>query len=694
MIKVFDNFGLSRVQEPKSAVPVTAWKIENSREIGPGECRIALRSVHLERDCFQQFCSECGYDETRIKAKIVDVISRRGKLHNPFTKSAGQFHGIIEEMGDEYARHSRFKPGDEVLCITTMTALPIFIERIHSIDYNYGELRVSGYGIVFIGSPLTSLDPGDLSLNYTMAALDEAGSLLSVSRQAATGDRFLIIGKDLVSSMIYAGAIRRSAGQDRHLTIVLDTGGIGTLAEEQVHRELSALADTSYILDVTQPVDAAERILNAGEAPFDMTINCEDLMGAEVLSVILTRSKGRLFFTSIKNSYPQSILISESMGKELDIHVLGHFYEGYEEYTFDLLRSVRDDLDRINALYESQKIAFGQAARQSLAIGADKAGRVDDFIYSSPVTEALVDEALNIANYDCNVIIQGETGVGKEKILGLIHKNSIRKGKPCVRINCATIQETLAESEFFGYEAGAFTGAQSSGKKGYFEIASGGILFLDEVGTLSLNLQSKLLRVLQENQFYKVGGTAPININVRVICASNVPLRQLVAQGRFREDLYYRLNIYTLTVPPLRDRREDIAALAAAFLENYCKIYGTDKSFDSAAVARLAGYDFPGNVRELENLVHRIVIGVRGHIITGDDVDQILGESIYEDLVLDLKHSVRLSDTLDFNKIVEQQEIRLIEYALKKCGSTRKAAEYLNMTQPQLMRKKQKYGIG
>ncbi len=149
-----------------------------------------------------------------------------------------------------------------------------------------------------------------------------------------------------------------------------------------------------------------------------------------------------------------------------------------------------------------------------------------------------------------------------------------------MKINCATIQENLAESEFFGYEAGAFTGAQATGKKGYFELANGGILFLDEVGALSLNLQSKLLRVLQENQFYRVGGTVPVNINVRVICANNVPLRQLVEQGRFREDLYYRLNICTITVPPLRDRKEDIVALAAAFLENYCNRYGTDKEFD------------------------------------------------------------------------------------------------------------------
>jgi transcriptional regulator with PAS, ATPase and Fis domain len=172
-----------------------------------------------------------------------------------------------------------------------------------------------------------------------------------------------------------------------------------------------------------------------------------------------------------------------------------------------------------------------------------------------------------------------------------------------------------------------------------------------------------------------------------------VPLRQLVEQGKFREDLYYRLNICTITVPPLRERKDDIVVLAAAFLENYCKRYCRDKEFDPTALAKLAEYNWPGNVRELENLIHRTVISVRGHVITGEDIERVLNENIYEDLVIDLKRSVRTSTSLDFNRIIEQQEARLIEYALKKYGSTRKAAEFLNMTQPQLMRKKQKYSL-
>lgn len=691
MEKVRDTFGLSRVVEPSASVPVTAWKLDNRREIKPEECRVALKLIHLEKDCFQQICNECGNDEAKIIARILDLISRRGKLHNPFTNTAGNFNGTIEEMGSEYAKHSPYQVGDDICCVTTMTALPVHIDKIHKIDYNFGMLTVSGYGIIFMDSPLTAIPP-DIPLEYTMVAFDESANFYTIFNASKEGKRFLIIGKDLLSSLTYVAAIKKAAGDDCYITIILNEDGIGTLTTEQATEELAHWVDSSYILDVTQPIPSSERVLNGEDGPYDLTINCEDLLGSEVLSVILTRRKGRLYFTSLKNSYTQSILIAESMNKELETHVLCQYIAGVDEFTIELLSSISGDLDRLNKLYQAGA-AERRERKKADPASIDKTGKAGDFAFSSPATGALVGEVLNIAEYDCNVILQGETGVGKEKVMELIHKNSARKNKPCVKINCATIHENLAESEFFGYEAGSFTGAQAAGKKGYFELANGGILFLDEVGALSLNLQSKLLRVLQENQFYRVGGTVPININVRVICANNVPLRQLVEQGKFREDLYYRLNICTITVPPLRDRKEDIIALASTFLANYCRRYGTDKEFDASALARLTEYDWPGNVRELENLIHRTVISVRGHIITGDDVEGILNENIYEDLVINLKRSMRSSASLDFNRIIEQQEIQLIEYALKKFGSTRKAAEFLHMTQPQLMRKKQKYDI-
>ncbi|MDO4552877.1 MAG: sigma-54 dependent transcriptional regulator [Bacillota bacterium] len=686
-----NNFGLRRVAEPRAATPVTAWKIDNSREITPEECRFSVKYIHLERDNFQQLCSECGYDETKIKAKILDLVQRRGKLHNPITQSAGQFYGVIEEMGSEYRKLSPYRPGQELFCITTLSGIPLHIDAIHSINYHYGILTVSGYAIVFTGSPLL-FPPAGLDLRYTLAAFDEAGSLMSVGRRAADVSRALIIGKDLLSSVLYAAVIRRSAGSQCRITAVLDEEEAGVLPLASVKEELSLWADQVFILDVSRPEAAVRLISETDPEPYDLTVNCQDLMGAEALCVLLTRSGGRLYYTSLKNSYIQSTLLAECMGKQLESYSLGPYSADYDTFTIELLRSIRPGLERVNRLYETPPHP-PQSSGRFKATAAYKAGQTAGFIFGSPVSEALVNEALNVAGYDCSVILQGETGTGKEKVLELIHRNSGRRGKACVKINCATIQENLAESEFFGYEAGSFTGAQATGKKGYFELANGGILFLDEVGCLSLNLQSKLLRVLQEGQFYKVGGTVPVNVNVRVICANNVPLRQLVEEGKFREDLYYRLNICTINVPPLRERREDVSALALAFLEQYCKSYGADKRLDEGALSVLAGHHWPGNVRELENLIHRAVINIKGHIITAGDISGLLNASVCEDLVLDLQQRLRGSSALDFNEIVSQQEIRLIEYALKKCGSTRKAAAFLHMTQQQLMRKKQKYGL-
>ena len=311
----------------------------------------------------------------------------------------------------------------------------------------------------------------------------------------------------------------------------------------------------------------------------------------------------------------------------------------------------------------------------------------------SPVTGEVVETALNVAKFDCNVIIQGETGTGKERVMDLIHQNSSRRGKPCVKINCATIQENLAESEFFGYEKGAFTGAQAGGKQGYFELANNGTLFLDEIGSLPLSMQSKLLRVLQENSFYRVGGTELKTVNVRVICANNVPLKKLVDEGSFREDLYYRLNICLIEVPPLRKRPEDIVCLAEAFIKKYSQKYGAEKTFSQEAFDALCRYHWPGNVRELENTVHRLYITAREEEIDGQQVDDLLNDSFYDDLVIDLKKELRGMEVIDFNQIMDEQEKKLIAYALKKEKTTRKAAEFLKIPQPTLARKKVKYGL-
>jgi transcriptional regulator with PAS, ATPase and Fis domain len=254
------------------------------------------------------------------------------------------------------------------------------------------------------------------------------------------------------------------------------------------------------------------------------------------------------------------------------------------------------------------------------------------------------------------------------------------------------IPEALAESEFFGYEAGAFTGSVSTGKAGYFELANNGILFLDEVGLLPAGIQVKLLRVLQENQFFRIGGIKQIDVNVRVVCASNVSLKELVKEGKFREDLYYRLNICEIAIPPLRERPEDISCLAEHFLGKYNDMYHQAKHFDRRALDVMLAYGWPGNVRELENTVHRTLIGSRGDIIEESVVHRALSQNPRD---AEPSPDRQMADEHGYGLeyIMMNYERRFIEDALKRWKNTRKAAAHLGISQSQLMRKKQKYNI-
>jgi Nif-specific regulatory protein len=229
-----------------------------------------------------------------------------------------------------------------------------------------------------------------------------------------------------------------------------------------------------------------------------------------------------------------------------------------------------------------------------------------------------------VAPTDSTVLIQGESGTGKELVAHAIHTNSKRANAPFVPINCAAIAENLLESELFGYEKGAFTGAVTQ-KKGKIETAAGGTLFLDEIGELALPLQAKLLRVLQQREFERVGGTKPIKVDLRLVAATNQDLEQAVEEGKFRKDLFYRLNVVSISMPPLRERRDDILPLAEHFIDKTAKKCNTRaKPLSPEAKLSLANYDWPGNVRELENAIERaLVLGATDSILVEDLPDAI-----------------------------------------------------------------------
>jgi PAS domain S-box-containing protein len=302
--------------------------------------------------------------------------------------------------------------------------------------------------------------------------------------------------------------------------------------------------------------------------------------------------------------------------------------------------------------------------------------KFEGIVIQSEAMQGILDLAVRVAKSDVTVQLLGESGVGKEIIARLIHRESLRSKAPFIKINCGAIPRELMEAELFGYESGAFTGASHKGKPGLVELAHHGTLFLDEVGELPLDMQVKLLHLLQDRILTRVGGTRSFNIDIRVIAATNRDLEHLVNENLFRADLYYRLNVVPLTIPPLRDRRDDILALLQQSLAEFNKRYTSNRSFAPSVVKHLIDYSWPGNVRELRNIVERLVVTARSDTIGLDDLPQGFLRS---PIARTFKHSLK--------EQLRSRELALIAEAVKKLGSTRAAAAELKLSQSSVVRK-------
>lgn len=303
-------------------------------------------------------------------------------------------------------------------------------------------------------------------------------------------------------------------------------------------------------------------------------------------------------------------------------------------------------------------------------------------VHSRKMTE-LVNLVIRVAAVDSTVLIQGESGVGKELIADIMHANSARKNGPLIKVNCGAIPENLLESELFGYEPGAFSGASKNGKAGMFELAGGGVLFLDEIGDMPLNLQVKLLRAIQDMEINRIGGIKPIKVDLRIFAGTNHNLREMAANGQFRQDLYYRLNVVPIVVPPLRERKEDIPVLCRYFLETFNRKYNMNKRLLAKTISYFMEYNWPGNVRELENLIERLVVTTLDDDISINDLPACLKTSIstIEDTILPLKSAV------------ENTERQMLQNAFSRYKSTYEVAEVLQINQSTVVRKAAKYGI-
>ncbi|MGB9826822.1 MAG: sigma-54 interaction domain-containing protein, partial [Desulfofundulus sp.] len=309
-----------------------------------------------------------------------------------------------------------------------------------------------------------------------------------------------------------------------------------------------------------------------------------------------------------------------------------------------------------------------------------------EIIAVSPQMKQVLDLVDRVAQVDSTILITGESGVGKGVIASRIHKLSKRDKGPFITINCGAIPENLLESELFGYEPGAFTGARREGKKGLIEMGDGGTVFLDEVADLPLNLQVKLLQVIQEKRLMRVGGNQQIGVNVRFIAATNRDIQKMVREGLFREDLYYRLNVVPVTIPPLRYRKEDIVPLIEHFVNKFNLKYDMNKHFSPEAMDRLLTYHWPGNVRELENLVERLMVTTDINVIEPVHIPDYIINSSGE-----LPGKVYVLGICPLKQAVDEVERQLIMLASQRCKTTYEMASALQVNQSTIVRKIQKY---
>ncbi|WP_191556768.1 sigma-54 interaction domain-containing protein [Metabacillus idriensis] len=307
-------------------------------------------------------------------------------------------------------------------------------------------------------------------------------------------------------------------------------------------------------------------------------------------------------------------------------------------------------------------------------------------IAKSEAMQKVISTSIQVSEVDVNVLILGESGVGKSLLAKFIHNKSERKNGPFIEVNCGAVPDTLVEAELFGYEGGSFTGANRKGKIGLIELSDGGTLFLDEIGELPLAHQVKVLKVIQEKQFYRVGGTKPIHVDFRLISATNKDLQKAIEEKLFREDLYFRLNVVPITIPPLRQRTEDIVPLIHLLLKQFEEKYKKEKTLDEAVTHHLLHYDWKGNVRELINILERLVVISPSSLITVDHLPEYIKAAVPPS-------PFPIDDHQTLSEMMDAVERQILLKARKKYKTTVRMAEALGISQPSIVRKMKKHQI-
>ena len=439
--------------------------------------------------------------------------------------------------------------------------------------------------------------------------------------------------------------------------------------DEPAQRELVSGFLARHAFEVTTARDGAEALERFRSEPADLILTDQKMPGLSGLELL---AAARAVTPEV------AVIVMTAYGTIED--AVAAIKAGATDYLTKPL-NLDELLHRIGQVRDRQRL-LGE--NRELRAALQERHRVEGVIGESGRMQEVLSLVRRVAASDATVLIRGESGTGKELIAKAIHYASRRAAGPLVRVNCAALPETLLEPELFGHEKGAFPGAQAA-RRGRFELAHGGSLFLDEIGDLPLHLQVKLLRVLQEREIERVGSSHPIQVDVRLLAATHRDLEALVKAGTFRDDLYYRINVVTLAVPPLRERREDIPLLLDHFLVKFARANGkTIRGFTREARDTLLRYDYPGNVRELENLMERAVVLTR---------DEVIGLA---DLPLSVRETEPESgEATGLPAAVEGLERRMIRDALAYAdGVQTRAAEALGISERVLRYKLRKYGLG
>lgn len=452
---------------------------------------------------------------------------------------------------------------------------------------------------------------------------------------------------------------------------------------KQLSHELQAVIESSY--DGICVTDAAGRIEQTNSAYERlMGISGDELMGKPIGGGLLEliREKRKAVSMMQKTASGKQVLITGNP-----------VYDTSGWRLLKIVTNVRDitELSRLKQELESVR-DLQERYTNELNYLRGKEMKHDHIVAKDAKMRNVLEQAARVAVFESTVLLLGETGVGKEVVAKFIHSRSERKSGPFIKVNCSAIPEQLMESELFGYAPGAFTGASKKGKPGMFELADKGMIFLDEIAELPLALQAKLLRVLQEKEIQKVGGVSVQKIDVRIIAATNKDLMKMVEEGVFRDDLFFRLNVVPLTIPPLRERREDIPLLVNQFLKELNIQFDVSKKLSQAVVDCFLEYEWPGNIRELRHILERIIIMSENETIEVDDLPKPLRE---KEGLHDLHafHAQYAGHILPLREAVGELERGLIMYAIEQCGSIRKAAKVLEVNPSTVIRKIERLSV-